>query len=235
MYHKLIYLILYLFLSQVVYAQSVSKAKGTYDYLLFLPKDYAKQTATYPLVIYLHGGSQKGNDLNKLKLYGLPHLVDQGTDYPFIIASPQCPDNKYWSTENWFENLYRDLRAKYRVDTNRVYVTGISMGGFGAWQVAMDYPNTFAAVIPLCGGCNDSTQICRISHVPVWTFHGTADDQIPISETERLINRLEKCNGKAKFTRLNGEGHSIQYLYENKAIFDWMLQQKRQSSIGNSH
>ena|SRR5919199_1928731 len=234
MYHKLIYLILYLFLSQVVYAQSVSKAKGTYDYLLFLPKDYAKQTATYPLVIYLHGGSQKGNDLNKLKLYGLPHLVDQGTDYPFIIASPQCPDNKYWSTENWFENLYRDLRAKYRVDTNRVYVTGISMGGFGAWQVAMDYPNTFAAVIPLCGGCNDSTQICRISHVPVWTFHGTADDQIPISETERLINRLEKCNGKAKFTRLNGEGHSIQYLYGNKVIFDWMLQQKRQPFTGSS-
>ncbi|GAB3509119.1 alpha/beta fold hydrolase [Spirosoma knui] len=234
MKHKIPHLILFLFLNQLVYAQSTVKVKSTYDYLLYLPKEYTKQTATYPLVIYLHGGSQKGKDLNKLKAYGLPHLVDKGTDYPFIIASPQCPDNKYWSTDNWFENLYKDLVSKYRVDTSRIYVTGISMGGFGAWQVAMDYPDTFAAVVPLCGGCNDSTQICRMSHVPVWTFHGTADDQIPVSETERLVNRLEKCNGNVTFTRLNGEGHGIQYVYENKAIFDWMLKQKRQPVIHRS-
>ncbi|GAB2541502.1 carboxylesterase family protein [Spirosoma aerophilum] len=101
------------------------------------------------------------------------------------------------------------------------------MGGYGAWQTAVAYPDKFAAVVPLCGGCDDSTKICAIKHIPVWAFHGTADDVIPISETERLVKRLEACLGKVKFTRLANEGHSIQYLYEDQAIYDWMLKQRK--------
>ena len=97
------------------------------------------------------------------------------------------------------------------------------MGGFGAWQVAMDNPNTFAAVVPLCGGCNDSTEICRIKHIPVWTFHGTADDVIPISETERLVRELHQCNGTVKYSRLKNGGHDILYVYRRRAIYKWML------------
>ena len=103
------------------------KIKVKYDYLLYLPKDYSENTKKYPLLIYLHGGSQKGNDLNKLKAYGLPYLIDKGQNFDFIVVSPQCPDGKYWSTENWFDSLYSDLVTQYRIDTDRIYCTGISI------------------------------------------------------------------------------------------------------------
>ena len=173
----------------------------------------------------LGGGSQKGNDLNRLKTYGIPYYIEQGCEYPFIIASPQCPDNKYWTTEDWFDPLYSDLTTKYRIDTTRVYVTGISEGGFGTWQVAMDYPDRFAAIVPLCGGVNngDTANINRLKYLPVWTLHGTADDLIPINETERVVSKLE-AYGNIQFTCLQNEGHGIQYLYADNKIFDWLLQ-----------
>ena len=220
-------ILVFLLLTSGSYAQSSGKNKSKYAYLLYLPKDYTTKNHTYPLVIYLHGGGQKGNDLNKLKAYGLPYQVDRGQEYPFIIASPQCPEDKYWSTEDWFDPLYTELLAKYRIDQRRVYVTGISMGGYGAWQVAVDYPEKFAAVVPLCGGLNDSSQVCRIKRIPVWTFHGTKDELISIDETEKLVRGLQACKGKVKFTKLENEGHSIQYLYEKPEIYEWMLKQKK--------
>jgi predicted peptidase len=145
------------------------KTKVSYPYLLYTPDDYKKNTKKYPLVIYLHGGSQKGNDLNKLKTYGLPYLVSKGKSFNFIIASPQCPDDKYWSTDNWLDSLYTLLTATYRIDTNRIYLTGISMGGYGTYITAMDFPDKFAALVPLCGGCNDSdtARICNLKNIPI--------------------------------------------------------------------
>jgi predicted peptidase len=178
-------------------------------------------------LIYLHGGSQKGNDLAKLKTYGLPYLVEKGRDFPFIIASPQCPEGKFWSSDDWFDSLYTELLATYRIDKRRIYVTGISMGGYGAWQVAVDYPDKFAAIVPLCGGLNDASQVCRLKDMPVWTFHGTTDDVISINETEKLVKGLAQCKGQVTFTRLENEGHSIQYLYEKEDIYEWLLQQKK--------
>lgn len=227
---KFLFLLIIIFSGIDNYSQQKVTAK--YDYLLYLPKDYSKETKKYPLVIYLHGGGQKGNDLNKLKTYGLPYLVEKGQNFDFIIASPQCPDNKYWSTENWFETLYADLQSKYRIDKSRIYITGISMGGYGAYITALDFPDKFAAVVALCGGINDSdlTRVCNLSKIPIWAFHGTADDKIPFSETERIAKGLESCETKNnfKFTRLENEGHDIQYLYEkNPEIYKWMLEHKK--------
>jgi CubicO group peptidase (beta-lactamase class C family)/predicted esterase len=205
-------------------AQTVSKPKANYPYLLYLPKEHSTSKKDFPLVIYLGGGSQRGNDLNKLKTYGIPFYIEQGHEYDFIIASPQCPDDKYWTTENWFESLYADLTSKYRIDTTRIYVTGISVGGFGTWQVAMDYPDKFAAIVPLCGGVNDSdmANISRLKELSIWAFHGTMDDMIPISDTEKVVSKLGEY-GRIKFTRLQNEGHGIQYLYADNIIFDWLL------------
>lgn len=228
--NKRIYLFLLLTFCLYGYSYSQIKQKADYNYLVYLPKDYFKQSKNYPLAIYLHGGSHKGNDLNKLKEYGLPYLVDQGRDFDFIIVSPQCPYNKYWSSENWFEPLYEKIISEYRVDINKVYLTGISMGGYGTFIVAMDHPDKFAAIIPLCGGCNDSDtlRICNLKDMPIWAFHGTADDMIPISETERIETTLNKCKGNIKFTKLEGEGHGIQHLYEKYTkMYKWMLQQSR--------
>ncbi len=219
-----------LLLSFHVYSYSQIKTKANYSYLLYLPRDCSKQTNKYPLVIYLHGASQRGNDLNKLKGYGLPYLIEKGQNFDFIIASPQCPDDKYWTLEDWFDSLYLDLITKYKIDSTRVYVTGISMGGYGVYGVGMDYPDKFAALIPLCGGCfdSDTSRICNLKNTPIWAFHGTADTIIPISETERIVNALKKCNGNIKYTRLENEGHHLQFLYEkNPEIYEWMLKQKK--------
>ena len=204
-----------------------SKPRVSYPYLLYLPKEYAASAEAFPLVIYLHGGSQKGNDLEKLKAYGPPKEVADGRNFPFVIASPQCPEGKYWSTDNWFEPLYAELTQKYRIDKKRIYLTGISMGGYGTWQTAVAYPDHFAAILPLCGGCDDSTQICSLRKVPVWTLHGTADDVIPIHVTERLVSRLQECGGNVRFTRLEGEGHGIQTYYANSDWVNWLLRRHR--------
>ena len=208
-------------------AQIRTKSKEKYEYLLYLPKEYDATKGKYPLVIYLHGSSQTGSDLSKLKAYGPPYMVDKGHDYNFIIVAPQCPEGKVWSTDNWFDALYKELTTKYRIDKKRIYLTGISMGGYGTWQTAVEHPKIFAAIAPLCGGCDDSTQVCRIKRVPVWTIHGSADNVIPIAETERLVNRLEQCGGEVKFTRLENEGHGIQYYYEKNDIYDWLLTKQR--------
>lgn len=209
------------------YAQP--KPKANYPYLIYTPKNY-KPNKKYPLVIYLHGGSQRGNDLNKLKVYGLPYLVNKGKNYPFIIASPQCPDDKYWSTENWLDSLLQNVGKQCNIDTNRIYLTGISIGGYGTYIVAMDYPNKFAAVVPLCGGINDSdtTRICNLKNMPIWAFHGTADNQVAIGETERVLAGVKACGGNMKLTRLPGKGHAIQNLYETRpVIYRWMLRQRK--------
>jgi len=229
----LCFALLFLFLfncKHSTYAQPTDKPKARYNYLLYLPKDYVEKTVPYPVIIYLHGSSHRGNDLNKLKGYGLPYVIDKGKEFNFIVVSPQCPDGKYWSSENWFDSLYDELKSKYRIDTDRVYLTGISLGGYGTFIAGIDHADKLAAIVPLCGGVNDSdmTRLCStLKKMPIWTFHGTADNIIPISETERVIKVLEQCKGNVQFTRLQNEGHTIQYLYEKDDIYDWMLKWKR--------
>lgn len=225
----------YIFLIAIFYQtitplSAQEKPIVSYKYLSYLPKYYHSDTSNYPLVIYLHGGSQKGNDLEKLKIYGLPFLVDQGKEFDFIMVAPQCPEAEYWSTENWFDSLYNSVTADYRIDKSRVYVTGISMGGYGTYIAALDNPDKITAILPLCGGINDNdiSRICTIKQIPILTYHGTADDQIALHETERIVDLLTECNGNITFHRLEGEGHGIQYIYEtNPEIYDWLLKHRK--------
>jgi len=228
LYLKLLAVIFFGFFMSQSIAQE--KQKVNYKHLTYLPKSYNTDTSKYPLVFYLHGGSQKGNNLEKLKIYGLPYLVDQGKEFDFIMVAPQCPEGKYWSTENWFDSLYNEVTSNYRIDKSRVYVTGISMGGYGTYITALDHPEKIAAIVPLCGGINDNdtTRICTLKDIPILTYHGTADDEISIQETERIAESLKKCNGNIIFHRLTGKGHGIQYLYETEPwIYEWLLMQRK--------
>jgi predicted peptidase len=209
------------------------QGKAKYDYLLYLPQNYHQNPGKYPLVIYLHGSSQKGRDLNKLKGYGLPSMIDKGNHYDFIIVSPQCrPEAIDWSSDNWFEPLYAEITSKYRVDADRVYITGVSMGGGGPLEIAKKHPEKFAALVPLCPWNSGIDGICRLRNIPIWTLHGTRDEVVPIAETHEKVAKLKECNANVKFTALDNEGHSIHWLYEKQdtyPIFAWMLRQKKKS------
>ncbi|WP_259015923.1 carboxylesterase family protein [Emticicia fluvialis] len=203
------------------------KPHEKYKYLLYLPKDYNKKTVPYPVIIYLHGSSHRGNDLNKLKGYGIPQLIAQGKEFDFIIASPQCPDGKSWGSDNWFDPLYDELKTRYRIDPTRVYLTGISLGGNGAFVAGAAHASKLAALVPLCGwvGENELDQLCQnLKDMPIYTYHGTADTIVDINETERIVKALKACGGNIAFKRLENEGHGIQFLYERPEIYDWMLQ-----------
>jgi predicted peptidase len=191
-------------------------------YMIALPEAYESHTdSAFAVMIYLHGGSHRGNNLALLNEWGPPMLIAKGKKFPFIVVAPQCPSDKLWIQINWFEPLMQDLRKKYRIDTNNIFVTGISMGGFGTWQVAMDFPGKIAAIAPLCGSCKDSLNICKIKNIPVWAFHGVNDGLVSVKHTDRLVNRLKACGGNVKYSRLENRHHGIWNLYESDDIYDW--------------
>ncbi|MFC2085557.1 prolyl oligopeptidase family serine peptidase, partial [Bacteroidota bacterium] len=176
---------------------NIDPVDAKYKYLLYSPKDYKNDTTKlWPLIIYLHGGSGRGNDLTKLYAAGIPDQIYRGRDFQFIIASPQCPIHLRWSTDNWFNNFYDEIIKKYRIDTNRVYLTGVSLGGAGTWYLAVKYPKRFAAIAPMCGFTSHiqfiNDNINRLKNIPVWAYHGKKDLNVPFEETERLIKILKK-------------------------------------------
>lgn len=194
-------------------------------YLLYLPENYQADTAVkWPLLVFLHGSGESGTDLNKVKVHGPPKLVEQGRKFPFIIVSPQA-------TNGWqptvLAGMIRDIKSKLRVNAERVYLTGLSMGGFGTWKLAMEYPEEFAAIAPICGG-GDTAKIYRLENMAVWNFHGAKDNAVPLSASEKMMDALKHYNKNAKFTIYPDAGHdSWTETYNNDEFYTWLLAQKR--------
>ncbi len=198
-----------------------------YRYLLYLPKDYGRQPSReWPLLVYLHGKSCRGYNLEKLKRYGPPYLVSEGWNFPFIIVSPQCPPDRIWNTDDWFPSLYKSLTNKYRIDRRRIYLTGMSMGGSGVWALAIKHPEYFAAAIPLCGGWR-TKNIKAMKRMPVWAFHGANDNIVSPKETEKMVYALRDAGGKVRYSKLKGKGHSIHKVYEYREIYEWLLKHRK--------
>ncbi len=196
----------------------------TYNYLLHLPADYGKGKKKWPLMLFLHGAGERGDDVKVLEVHGPPKLAAQGKDLPFIIVSPQCPTGQWWTarTESLMA-LVDEMIARYNVDETRVYVTGLSMGGFGTWQLASQYPDRFAAAIPICGGGN-AFLARTLKTVPIWAFHGGKDSVVPLSGSETLVEAVNKEGGDAKLTVYPEAGHdSWTVTYENDEIYKWLL------------
>ncbi|MCK9426390.1 MAG: prolyl oligopeptidase family serine peptidase [Ignavibacteriaceae bacterium] len=202
------------------------KKKVEMNYLLYLPKNYNSAQEKFPLMVFLHGAGERGNDLNLVKKHGTPKLIDQGKEFPFIVASPQCPENVWWSTED-LSALIDELVQLYQVDEKRIYVTGLSMGGYGTWALAEKFPNRFAAIAPVCGGGNPLT-ICKIGKLPVWAFHGAKDFVVPVNESQQLVTALKNCGNDVKFTIYPETGHDAWVeTYNNPELYDWLLKQKK--------
>ena len=197
-------------------------------YLLDLPKDYAEKT-DWPLVVYLHGYSESGNDLEMVKQNGPPKLVAEGKQFPFVVVSPQCPSGFYWRG-NVIMGLIDQIVENYSIDPNRIYLTGLSMGGYGTWQISHEYPERFAAVAPVCGGGLFVSPyfMDRLKNLPVWAFHDKRDDVIPYQESVSMVEGVNAAGGNAKLTTFDEGKHNIsEEAYNNDELYDWFLKHSK--------
>ncbi|HVS14914.1 MAG TPA: prolyl oligopeptidase family serine peptidase [Thermoanaerobaculia bacterium] len=200
------------------------------DYLLALPTGYSAEGEPWPLILFLHGAGERGDDLEKVKIHGPPKLIEAGKEIPAIVVSPQCPQESWWTDHlDALEALLDDLAGRLHVDLDRVYVTGISMGGYGTWALAASQPERFAAAAPICGGGSGVGTAVRVRELPVWAFHGDADSVVPLEESQRIVDAIERFGGtRAKLTVYPGVGHdSWTRTYEDPAFWEWLLAQRR--------
>jgi predicted peptidase len=197
-------------------------------YLLFLPKDYGKKDKSWPLMLFLHGAGERGSNLDLVKKHGLSKIVKKRKDFPFIVVSPQCPKNVCWNDKvDVLINLLDDIVARHKVDKERIYLTGLSIGGYGTWALASKYPDRFAAAAPICGG---GTRIMAfgLKDVPIWAFHGAKDRVVPLRESEDMVEAIKASGGNAKLTIYPEAGHdSWTETYNNQKLYDWFLKHKR--------
>lgn len=204
-----------------------TQVRVTMDYLLFLPEGYDQQES-WPLILFLHGAGERGDDLELVKKHGPPKIVETKKDLPFIVVSPQCKPNVWWQPMRLIA-LLDEIVAKYKVDEERIYVTGLSMGGFGTWALAAQTPDRFAAVVPICGG-GEPYWARRFPQLPVWAFHGGKDFLVPPRRSEEMVEALKKFGGKPKLTVYPDAGHdSWTETYDNPELYEWLLEQKRAS------
>jgi len=199
-------------------------------YLLYLPADYSDSKKDFPLILFLHGAGERGNDLKLVKIHGIPKIVEKQKDFPFIAVSPQCPGDKWWA-DPWLiealNALLEEIVDTYRVDESRVYLTGLSMGGFGTWHLAMMFPEKFAAIAPICGG-GMPWMAFRIKDLPVWAFHGAKDEVVPLQRSEEMVEALKKVGGNVKFTVYPEAGHdSWTETYNNPELYNWFLSHRK--------
>ena len=197
----------------------------TLKYLLYLPKDY-RQKPSWPLVLFLHGIGERGNDLQLVKKQGLPKLLAAGMEFPFIVVSPQCPNDHWWEPLE-LKTLLDEVVEKYKVDRDRLYVSGLSMGGFGTWALAAYQPDRFAALAPICGG-GEPLWAARFARVPTWVFHGAKDPAVPLERSRQMVEALKRAGGNVKFTVYPEAQHDCwTETYANPQLYQWLLAQKR--------
>ena len=203
------------------------------NYLIYFPQEYSDTSNTkWPLLIFLHGMGETGTDINKVKHIGLAKNIEEGQQLPFIVISPQEQRSGSGWDINTLYNFFNKIIEKYPVDQDRVYLTGLSMGGYGTWNFAAIYPDLFAAIIPICGGTHYPNLINRLKDIPVWCFHGDQDTAVPLSASQNNVDTLKQHNGNVKFTIYPGVGHdSWTQTYANEEIYEWLLQQKRSKNI----
>lgn len=222
-------------------------------YLTFLPEDYESvPDKKWPLILFLHGIGERGDCLDYVPTQGLPKMLKNMKSFPFITICPQCPENAIWPLEmDVFFPYYLphhkrstfSLRAiapedinvlldevidKYHVDAQRIYLTGLSMGGFATWYLAAAYPDRFAAIAPICGG-GLPEKASKIKSIPAWVFHGGKDSVIPINESEDMVKALKEHGANVRFTVYPEAGHdSWTETYNNPELYKWFLQHRKQ-------
>lgn len=210
--------------------ESEISIKLGYKYLLTLPEGYDKDaTKKWPLLVFLHGAGERGDDLNLLKKHGPPKLIAAGQKFEAIVISPQVKSGEYWNPHG-VKALVDVIKKSHRVDDYRVYLTGISMGGFGTFDTITQYPTTFAAAIPICGGAGiNVVKFGAIKDMPIWIFHGGKDPVVPVQFSEMAMNwfKREKAPNVKLTIHPDAQHDSWTQTYDNPEVWKWLFEQKR--------
>jgi predicted peptidase len=214
-------------------------------YRLLTPQDYDAKTK-YPLVLFLHGAGERGDDNTKQLIHGVAEFIkaENRKKYPCFLVAPQCPEGKKWVEVDWGADrhempkepseplrlaleLLDALQKDYSIDKKRIYVTGLSMGGFGTWDAICRKPDTFAAAVPICGG-GDEKQAEKIAKLPIWVFHGGKDGTVKPARSRNMIEALMKAGGMPKYSEYKDVGHdSWVPAYKDAEMFAWLFAQQR--------
>lgn len=212
---------------KVTFKGEVNGKEQAMSYLLYLPKDYAaKKVAKFPVLLFLHGAGERGDNIDLVKVHGPPKLIDKGKDFPFVVISPQCPKNVWWDVDV-IAALVDDVVKSHRADQSRLYVTGLSMGGYGTWGICSKYPDKFAAAAPICGAGNAKT-VAAMKGVPTWAFHGDKDTAVSFAAGKAMVDALKAAGGDVQFTVYEGVGHdSWTATYNNDKLYEWLLSKSR--------
>lgn len=202
-------------------------APGGYAYQLHLPTGYtADRNARWPLLVFLHGAGERGNDLARVKVHGPPKIADRDPGFPFVMVAPQLPADQDWDLARLDDLLDRTL-ATLNIDGARVYLTGLSRGGRASWKWAAARPTRFAAVAPVAGVGNPATA-CALKNLPIWAFHGDRDDTVPPEGSFNMVRAIRACGGAPRLTIYPNFGHnSWDPAYDDPALYLWLLQQRR--------
>ena len=193
------------------------------NYIKYLPNSFSEDISKHwPLIIFLHGVGERGSDINIVKRNGLPKTIEEGMKLPFIVIAPQCPPGSTWQT-NELNKVLDDVLEKYPIDLTRIYLTGLSMGGFGTWKYAIEYPEIFAAIAPICGG-GSIYNAHTIRKIPTWIFHGKKDKVIPVEKSIEMYEELKKHKANVKITIYpEAEHDSWTETYNNPELYEWFL------------
>lgn len=195
-------------------------------YLQWLPEGYEASDAKWPLLIFLHGAGEMGDNLKKVLAHGPPKLIEAGRKFPFIVVAPQSP--RFFWNPYAVTALTKELIGTLKVDRKRVWLTGISMGGNGTWMAGALEPELYAAVVPICGW-GDFFMVRQLTPVPVWAFHGALDPVVPVAKTQELIDSLKASGAKPKLTIYPDAGHdSWTKAYDEPELWDWLVKQKKE-------
>lgn len=227
--------ILFIFVVMAAYSQDMKRQTAhrfnkeitieiDLDYLLYLPDGY-NENDELPLMIFLHGAGERGSDISKVKVHGPPKIVETD-DMPFIILSPQCPADQWWNIRD-LDYLLEEILKNYNIDQDRIYLTGLSMGGFGTWAWAAEHPEKFAAIAPICGG-GDPRLAGALVDIPAWVFHGAKDKVVPITGSSEMVDALKELGADIKFTIYPEAGHdSWTETYANPDLYEWFLSHQK--------
>jgi predicted peptidase len=215
-------------------------------YRLLKPDNYDAKKK-YPLVVFLHGAGERGDDNTAQLVHGIGDFASEENrkKYPCFLIAPQCPKDEKWADIDWSAathtlpkepsasgrlvlDLITAMEKEYSIDPKRLYLTGLSMGGYGTWDLIARKPELFAAAVPVCGGADEMTAP-KVAKLPIWVFHGAKDSAVKVERSRNMVKALEKAGGSPKYTEYPDVGHdSWVRAYKDPELMKWLFAQKRE-------